>query len=66
MTLVSLRDTVDRGYECLLIGDACAATKLASHMAALDTVTNEGGIFGAVAKARDYVFRTSRLETDAA
>ena len=45
----TLRSAVDRGYECLLVEDACAATREENHRAAVDTVTTEGGIFGAVA-----------------
>jgi nicotinamidase-related amidase len=45
----TLRSAVDRGYECLLVGDGCAATVPENHRAAVDTVMTEGGIFGAVA-----------------
>jgi nicotinamidase-related amidase len=45
----TLRDAVDRGYECLVAGDLCAATEPANHKAALRSITTEGGIFGAVA-----------------
>jgi nicotinamidase-related amidase len=44
----TLRDAVDRGYECLLISDLCAATEVANHRAAIASITTEGGIFGAV------------------
>ncbi len=45
----TLREAVDRGYECLLARDACAATLAANHDAALSTIMTEGGIFGAIA-----------------
>lgn len=45
----TLRSAVDRGYECLLVDDACAATVPEHHRAAIGTVKTEGGIFGAVA-----------------
>jgi biuret amidohydrolase len=48
----TLRSAVDRGYECLLVEDACAATLLKNHRAAVDTITTEGGIFGAVTNAK--------------
>jgi nicotinamidase-related amidase len=48
----TLRSAVDRGYECLLVEDGCAATVPENHRAAVDTVTTEGGIFGAVTTAR--------------
>jgi nicotinamidase-related amidase len=47
----TLRSAVDRGYECLLVEDGCAATVAENHRAAVDTVTTEGGIFGAVTTA---------------
>lgn len=53
----TLRSAVDRGYECLLVEDACAATLPEHHRAAIGTITTEGGIFGAVARA-EAVCRT--------
>jgi len=47
----TLRDAVDRGFECLVAGDLCAATEEENHRAALATIATEGGIFGAVADA---------------
>lgn len=44
----TLRSAVDRGYECLLVEDACAATVQENHHAAVNTIMTEGGIFGAV------------------
>jgi nicotinamidase-related amidase len=44
----TLREAVDRGYECLTLSDCCAATDAANHNAALRTIVTEGGIFGAV------------------
>jgi nicotinamidase-related amidase len=44
----TLRSAVDRGYECVLVEDACAATVTQNHRAAVNTITTEGGIFGAV------------------
>lgn len=45
----TLRDAVDRGYEPLLVSDCCAATDTANHVASIETICSEGGIFGAVA-----------------
>lgn len=47
----TLRCAVERGYECLVIEDCCAATIAENHRAAIETITTEGGIFGAVTKA---------------
>jgi nicotinamidase-related amidase len=44
----TLRSAVDRGYECMLVEDGCAATVTENHLAAVNTITTEGGIFGAV------------------
>ena len=44
----SLRDAVDRGYHCILVGDACASAHQHLHAAALEMVGVEGGIFGKV------------------
>jgi nicotinamidase-related amidase len=44
----TLRDAVDRGYRCVLVGDACASADAELHAAALRMVAVEGGIFGMV------------------
>jgi nicotinamidase-related amidase len=44
----TLREAVDRGYACLTVGDACAASDPALHEAALAMIGVEGGIFGSV------------------
>ncbi|MDB5992318.1 MAG: rutB [Herbaspirillum sp.] len=45
----TLREAVDRGYECIVAGDACAASNPALQQPALDMIAVEGGIFGRVA-----------------
>ena len=43
-----MRDANDRGYDCLILGDCCAATDPGNHTAALKMVTMQNGVFGAV------------------
>jgi nicotinamidase-related amidase len=45
----TLREAVDRGFECVTAGDACAAGDPAIHDAMLACIDGEGGILGRVA-----------------
>ncbi|MAZ17739.1 cysteine hydrolase family protein [Oricola sp.] len=51
----TMRDANDRGYECLLLSDCTAATKYENHLAALDMVKMQGGVFGAVATSEQFI-----------
>jgi nicotinamidase-related amidase len=46
-----MREANDRGYECLILSDCTGATQVGNHMAALQMVKMQGGVFGAVADA---------------
>ncbi|KAK3623936.1 hypothetical protein LTR56_021297 [Elasticomyces elasticus] len=51
----TMREANDRGYDCLLVEDCCAASHKTLHNAAIETVRTEGGIFGATAKLEDVL-----------
>jgi len=44
----TLREAVDRGFECFAVGDACAAGDTGIHEAMLACIDGEGGILGRV------------------
>lgn len=61
----TLREAVDRKYQCLLVEDACASGDAYAHAAALHMVTVEDGIFGVVATLDDVLLGLRALRAGA-
>lgn len=57
----TMREANDRGFDCLLVEDCCAAAEPPLHDAACAMVKCEGGIFGAVAKLEDLLKLMKKL-----
>lgn len=57
----TMREANDRGYDCLLLADACAAGTCELHKFAVESIQSEGGIFGSVANISDLVEGISPL-----
>jgi nicotinamidase-related amidase len=57
----TMREANDRGFECLVLRDCCAATDRGNHDAALKMVTMQQGVFGAVSDSDSFMSALSAL-----
>jgi nicotinamidase-related amidase len=51
----TLREAVDRGFDCVTVADACAAADPDIHAAMLACIAGEGGILGRVASTQQIL-----------
>ncbi|KAJ9645800.1 hypothetical protein H2199_002840 [Coniosporium tulheliwenetii] len=51
----TMREANDRGFDCLLLEDGCAAAEEGLHDATVKSVQMEGGIFGSVGRVDDVI-----------
>ena len=56
-----MREANDLGYECLVLSDCTGATDYANHLAALQMVKMQGGVFGSVAKSTDLLAALAKV-----
>ena len=53
----TLREAIDRGYECITMEDCCATSEMALHDATMDMIRDEGDIFGRVMSSTALIER---------
>jgi biuret amidohydrolase len=56
----TLREALDRGYDCLVLADCVGSTHQVYHEAALSLMRRPSGIFGATALSTDFIAAIER------
>ncbi len=51
----TMREANDRGFECVVLEDCTGATNFDNHLAALNMVKMQGGVFGAVSDSTKVI-----------
>ena len=59
----SMRDAIDRGFDCMLIEDATSASEHNLHHYTCESVKMEGGILGATGKTDDILHALDNFRT---
>lgn len=57
----TMREANDRGYECLILEDCTGATDYNNHLAALQMVKMQGGVFGSVSNSEAVIAELQAL-----
>lgn len=61
----TVREANDRGYVCIVLGDACGSYFPEFHRVGLEMIAAQGGIFGWVAGSDDFVAALSSVSVPA-
>lgn len=59
----TMREANDRGFDCVVLDDATAASEPPLHVSTIESVKMEGGIFGAVAKMDDVIHAVENFKS---
>lgn len=57
----TMREANDRGFECVMLSDCTGATDYNNHLAALNMIQMQGGVFGAVSDSAAVLAALARL-----